>query len=79
MGKIYFQMKHDTGDKRFGNRLRGKWNYCRGCNGCYQGTRIIRSNARLGGATQGTAFLADVGLSQGCLDIVRPTLKSWEY
>ena len=60
MGKIYLQMKRETGDKRFSNTLRGKWNFCRGCNGCYQGKRIIRSNARLGGATRDTTFLADV-------------------
>ena len=59
MGKIYLQMKRETGEKRFGNTLRGKWNFCRGCNGCYWGKRIIRSNARLGSATRDTAFLAD--------------------
>ena len=60
MEKIYLQMKRKTGEKRFGNTLRGKWNFRRGCNGCYRGKRIIRSNARLGGATRDTAFLADV-------------------
>ena len=53
-------MKRETGDERFGNTLRGKWNFRRGCNGCYRGKRIIRSNARLGGATRDTTFLANV-------------------
>ena len=59
MGKIYLQMKREKGNKRIGNTLSSKWNVCCGCNGCYRGKRIIRSNARLGGTTRDTAFFAD--------------------